>query len=258
MIFDLVAFLTGEKVIVFLLVFMRLSGLFIFFPFFTSTTIAPTMKAAIAFYFTIIFYPLAKDLTFQISVEQVIVACLIELSFGFCVGLLLRFSFWAFEYAAEQISFVMGFSQATVFDPQSGTASNIVSQFLFWFCIMVFLSFDGHHLILQFMYQSIQSLDLGSFSFITNNYAYAIISAMAKLFVLGFMVAFPILGVNFLVDIIFAMIMKTMPSFNLLVVGFPVKIAMVFVIIIATLGALAYVFKREFFANFNLLKTLLQ
>ena len=54
------------------------------------------------------------------------------------------------------------------------------------------------------------------------------------------------------------MIMKTMPSFNLLVVGFPVKIAMVFVIIISTLGALSYVFKREFLSNFNILETLLK
>ena len=120
---------------------MRLSGLFVFFPFFTSTVIAPTMKAAIAFYLTVIFYPLAGELTFQTSVEQVIIACFIELSFGFCVGLLLRFSFWAFEYAAEQISFVLGFSQAMVFDPQSGTNSNIMSRFLFWFCMMVFFKF---------------------------------------------------------------------------------------------------------------------
>ncbi len=39
--------------------------------------------------------------------------------------------------------------------------------------------------------------------------------------------------------------MKTMPSFNLLVVGFPIKIMVAFVVMLAVLASIMMVFKRE-------------
>jgi len=76
---------------------------------------------------------------------------------------------------------------------------------------------------------------------------------MARLFVMGFSLAFPILALSILSDIIFGMIMKTMPSFNLLVIGFPAKIAVSFVVLIAVLGSMMTVFKSEFLRTFNIL-----
>ena len=48
---------------------------------------------------------------------------------------------------------------------------------------------------------------------------------------IGFSMAFPIIAVLLLTDIIFGMIMKTHPQFNLLVIGFPVKIGVALVIL---------------------------
>jgi flagellar biosynthetic protein FliR len=73
---------------------------------------------------------------------------------------------------------------------------------------------------------------------------------------MGFVLAFPIIALSILSDIIFGMIMKTMPSFNLLVVGFPVKIVVSITVLMAILGSFAYIFKREFFLMMNLLQKL--
>ncbi len=45
--------------------------------------------------------------------------------------------------------------------------------------------------------------------------------------------------------------MKTMPQFNLLVVGFPIKIMVGFVVIIVVLAPIMLVFKREFLEALN-------
>ena len=41
------------------------------------------------------------------------------------------------------------------------------------------------------------------------------------------------------------MIMKTHPQFNLLVIGFPVKIAIAFVVLVLTISTIMYTFKNE-------------
>lgn len=43
-------------------------------------------------------------------------------------------------------------------------------------------------------------------------------------------------------DFIFGMLMKTMPQFNLLVVGFPIKIAVAFAVLIAILSSIIKLF----------------
>jgi flagellar biosynthetic protein FliR len=179
-------------------------------------------------------------------------AVILEVLFGFSVGLILRFAFAALQYAGEQIAFVMGFSMATAIDPQTAQSAPIISQFLNTLAIIFFLIFDGHHLILLFLSGTLESLNLGGF-LLTDAYLEYVMSEMSRLFVMGFSLAFPILALSILSDIIFGMIMKTMPSFNLLVIGFPAKIAVSFVVLIAVIGSMMTVFKAEFLRTFNLL-----
>ena len=56
------------------------------------------------------------------------------------------------------------------------------------------------------------------------------------MFMVGFMIAFPVIAISWLCDIIFGMLVKTMPQFNLLVIGFPIKIIFAFVVLIFILG----------------------
>ena len=179
-------------------------------------------------------------------------AVIMELLFGFAVGVILRFAFAALQYAGEQIAFVMGFSMATAIDPQTAQSTPMISQFLNTLAILFFLIFDGHHLILLFMSNSLGTISLGGF-LLTDTYLEFAMREMANLFVMGFSLAFPILALSLLSDIIFGMIMKTMPSFNLLVIGFPAKIAVSFVVLITVIGSMMVVFKSEFIRTFNLL-----
>lgn len=57
--------------------------------------------------------------------------------------------------------------------------------------------------------------------------------------------AFPVLAIILFSDVIFGMIMKTHPQFNLLAIGFPVKIAIAFVVLILTISTIIYTFKNE-------------
>lgn len=252
---DFVSFLTDTSVANFLLLFVRLGGLFVFFPFFDSAAFFPTLKAAAAFLLSIIFYPLLPPLAFDLSVSNLILGVLTEVAFGMATGLILTTILATMQYAGELVSFVMGFSMATTLDPQSGISSPILSRFLNLFALMLFLVLDGHHVVLMFFANSVQNVSLGGFLF-SPNYIDYIISSMHSLFVIGFSMAFPILALSLLSDIVFGMIMKTMPSFNLLVIGFPVKIAIAFIVFVAVFSSIALLFKTSMQNAFGVLFSL--
>ena len=66
---------------------------------------------------------------------------------------------------------------------------------------------------------------------------------MINLFTFGFIISFPILALSLLSDLIFGMLMKTMPQFNLLVVGYPIKITIGFAVLIAILAGMMELFR---------------
>jgi flagellar biosynthetic protein FliR len=107
---DFAFFFTEERVVNFILLFVRMGTIFIFLPFFSSATIYPTVKAAIAFLFAVLLYPILPPIGFELNAASVLLAVISELVFGFSIGFVLNLLFSAVQYAGEQIRFSMSFS----------------------------------------------------------------------------------------------------------------------------------------------------
>ncbi|WP_201352443.1 flagellar biosynthetic protein FliR [Hydrogenimonas urashimensis] len=237
--------LQPDHIYTFLLLFVRLSTLFVFLPFFSHMSVSPSIKAAFAFYLTLVLYPIVQTTPEPASVGLFFAALFSEIVMGLIAGVVLNIVFGIFAYAGEQIAFVMGFSLASVIDPQSQIQSPLVSQFLTMMALLILLAFDGHHMMLIWMVKALKGAPLGGLVLDPKMFDY-VMGAMGNLFMLGFSVAFPIVALSLLSDIIFGMLMKTMPQFNLLVVGFPIKIALSLMVWMAVLGSMMLLFKREF------------
>jgi flagellar biosynthetic protein FliR len=249
---ELISFLTPQNVVAFLLLFFRMAGLFIMVPLFSHTTIPMTIKTAVAFVFTVIFSFMMPPLEMEVSTTTVVLGILSEFLLGFCVGLMLQLVMHIMTFAGIQISFIMGFSMASVVDPQSGISMPIISNILALMSLLVFLVLDGHHVVLLFVGESLQEVALGGFMFKEEMHHY-FLKATTNMFVVGFMIAFPIIALSLLADVIFGMLMKTMPQFNLLVIGFPIKIMVAFVVIIATLATFMNIFASQMMEAFHAL-----
>lgn len=238
---EFVNYLGDVNVAKFMLLFARVAGLFVFFPFFSHTNIPEVVKATLALFLTMFLFPLAKLDVVQYN-TFFILQLLSEVLFGMIAGLVLTLVFTIIQMAGEQIAFTMGFTMANVMDPSTGASMPITSQILSLFALIVFLAFDGHHLVLLFLSHSLDYIVLGEF-YLKENFLLYLNSAMFNIFLIGFSMAFPVLAINLLADLIFGLLMKTMPQFNLLVVGYPMKIALAFVVLIATLVIMLEYFK---------------
>ncbi len=254
---EVIEFLTPVNVVGFLLLFFRFAGLFIMVPFFSHTTIPATAKTSIAFVFSVLFFATMPPLVMEINMTNIILAILSEFLLGFTVGLMLQLVMNIMTFAGIQISFIMGFSMASVLDPQSGVSLPIISNILALMALMMFLFVDGHHVVLLFVNDSLHEVALGGFLLNDAIFEY-MLKATVNMFVVGFMIAFPIIALSLLADIIFGMLMKTMPQFNLLVIGFPIKIMVAFVVIIATLATFMGIFITELREAFQSLPIVFQ
>ena len=252
---SLVEFLGQNHVILFLLLFTRLSGLMAFFPFFSHMRIPMSIKTAMVLFMTIFLFPMASLPDVDFSVAGILLALVSELLLGFVAGLFLYIVFAILQMAGMQISFVMGFTMASVIDPQSGTSLPLISTIFTVLALVVLLAFNGHHYMILFMVKSLDVLPLGSFYPSHDIWSY-LLKAVANMFIFGFILSFPIVGLSLLADIVFGMLMKTMPQFNLLVVGFPIKIMVAFVVLIAVLSSIMFVFKQQFLDAINKLTIL--
>jgi len=244
---------TDTYIVGFILLFFRFAALFMATPIFSHKSIPVNIKPALAFFFTIVFYPSLPPLNIDINLLSIVIAILSELLFGLVVGIILQIAFNVITFAGGIISFMMGFSMASAIDPQSGISMPIVSQFLSLMALMVLFSIDMHHWMLLFIDSSLQQIPLGGFLLTENLFKY-IIKATTNMFVVGFTIAFPIIALSWLADIIFGMLMKTMPQFNLLVIGFPIKIMVAFSVLIATFTATMLILKNHMLEAFNQLE----
>jgi flagellar biosynthetic protein FliR len=241
---EFVQYLDDENVLRFVLLFVRMSGLVAFFPFFNHMRIPMQAKTSMAIFLTIFLFPYAQLAPIEITLPHFVFAAVMELMLGFMAGLLVYMIFAMLDLAGQQISFVMGFTMANVIDPQTGVSVPLISQVLNLLALVVFLAFDGHHLILLFYHFSLGELPLGMFYPQPEMWEY-IGQGVVAMFLFGFIFSFPVKAVSLLSDLIFGMLMKTMPQFNLLVVGFPIKIMLGYVVMIAALASIMVVFKRE-------------
>jgi len=241
------------NMVAFLLLYFRFAALFIAVPIFSHNSIPVSVKAAMAFFFTVVFYASMPPLEIPITIPTVIIAILSEFLLGMVVGIALQLAYNVITFAGGQISFMMGFSMASAIDPQSGISMPIISQFLSLLGLMILFALDLHHWMLLLIDHSLSSVPLGKFV-VTHDFFTYLMHATTNMFLVGFIIAFPIIALSWLADVIFGMLMKTMPQFNLLVIGFPIKIMVAFAVIIATLTAMMLILKGEIQEAFNALE----
>ena len=241
---EIVPYLSELNTLKFLLLLTRLTGLVAFFPFFNHQSIPMEIKAGLVFFLTILFFPLATVAPFEPTLLNLAFAVAMELFFGVITGLIVYMVFAILELAGQQISFVMGFTMANVMEPQTGLSVPLIAQFLILIAVVFFLAIDAHHLLLYFYQYTLGAIPLGGF------YPHEVLvdflaRAVTNMFLFALIVAFPVVALSYLADFIFGMLMKTMPQFSLLVVGYPIKIGLAYVVMMVVLGAIFVLFKKE-------------
>ena len=241
---DFMSYITIANVMTFLLLLLRFGGIFAFFPFFDNQIIPPSVRAAMTFILAVVFMPMVKDIVFYNSLSEFMLAGMFEIMLGFICGLVLQIIFSSIVFAGDLVGFTMGLTMASAYDPMTGNTKPIVSQVIVFLSILMALHFNFHYMLLEIIARSLNDTPLGGF-LMTDGMVEYCVKLFANMIVIGFSMAFPIIAVLLLSDVIFGMIMKTHPQFNLLVIGFPIKIAVAFAILAIIIPSIMKNFRHD-------------
>ncbi len=179
--------------------------------------------------------PPVTSITWPLLITEALRSLLVGTLLAFTVNL----AFTAVRYAGHVVGMQIGFAIVNSFDPQSGAQVSVIAQFYYLLAVLLFFAVDGHHALIGAMYQScvvlppLRPIDAGAG-------AWLMLQEYGAVFSLGLRIAAPVVIVLLLISATMGVIVKTVPQMNVLVVGFPIKIAAG----LMTLG-LSLVFFRE-------------
>jgi flagellar biosynthetic protein FliR len=243
---------------VFMLVLMRISVFLFLFPVFSSNVFPTTLKMGFALVMSLLFYSVVPvDVSrFPMDVWSTGLLLIGEVLIGLTLGLCLRVFFGAVQLAGQVIGFQMGFAMINVVDPQTGSNVSIMDQLGYWVCVVVFLVLNGHHMIIMSL---IDSFDLVPMGFFSSHPALLgkMLEVTADMFVLSIKIGAPVIAALIFVNAGFGLIAKFSPQMNVMIVAFPVKIAVGLLLFGVTIEIIA-IMTRNYIEPFRkLLLTLL-
>ena len=215
---------TFEQLQGFFWILVRVSTLFFLLPIFGARNIPALWKAGLSFVIAIVLTPVVPiPVNLPVSTPEIIIGILSEVLMGSIMAITVRLFFAASEMGGQFMSFQMGFSMARAVDPQTGTSSTVLTQFIYIFTILLFFSMNGHHMFIRIMASSFYSVPPNSISF-HPTIGTELIKAGSSMFVLGVKIAAPVMVALFLSNLCLGIIARTVPQVNILMVGFPINL----------------------------------
>lgn len=245
---------------VFLLVFCRMTAFLVVVPLFSFRNVPNMFKIGLAFFVSLLVYAGIGGL--QVPVPQVHYVYLIlqETLVGLLLGFLAYLFFTAVQVAGGFIDHMIGLGMANIVDPMTGVQSPIVGNFKFFIGMLVFLGLNGHHYLLLALMQSYDWVPLsgGIFAKVADGGVSAfLIDSLARMFYMAFQMAAPIVVSMFLVDVAIGVLARTVPTFNMFVIGLPLKIVIGFSLLFLSVAGFTVLFRNLFAEMFHYMEQLL-
>lgn len=170
----------------------------------------------------------AVDLSWQILVVETLRSLVVGVLLGFTINLVFATVRLAGSIAGMQI----GFAIVNSFDPMSNSQVSVIGQLYYLLAVLLFFVTGAHHVLVTSMFQSCVAVPpFGPVN--PAGGAWLLLREFSSVFAIGFRIAAPVVLVLLLVSAAMGVIVKTVPQINVLIVGFPIKIAVGLV----TLGA---------------------
>lgn len=232
---------------VFLLVFVRMTGLFVIAPIFGRRNMPAYFKIGFAFFASLILVntTVVQNVQYDESLLGYALLVIKEFLIGLSMGFVAYLSYNAIYIAGELIDMQIGFGIVNVIDPMSNIQVPITSNFYFIAGMLVFLSIDGHHMLIKALYDSFTVCPPGKADFGSGIYE-SISNLFETVLTTGFKMAAPVIATVLIIDISLGIISKMVPQMNIFVIGMPLKIIIGLIIIVITLPMFVNIMKSVY------------
>jgi len=213
------------------LVLLRVTGLLLMLPVFGSLQLSRIIKVGLISSFTLaLTIGLAQNQPeIPLAGGAFILAAIGELFFGLAAGFLVRWVAEAAVIAGQMVGFQMGFAIVNVVDPMTGSSLSLMAAFQSRLVMIIFLASGLYLPFMQAIADSYQLVPFGMMHFgVQHSRAYVDLMGQA------FRVALTLGGAPIvslmLSKVVLGIIARTVPQMNVFIVGFPLTIAVGFLV----------------------------
>ncbi|KZN97612.1 flagellar biosynthetic protein FliR [Aeribacillus pallidus] len=242
----------------FLLVFTRITAFIATLPLFSYRNIPMRFKIGMSFFLSLIIVMTIDE--GKVDLDANFYPLIIkEVLIGLFIGLIAYIIMSAVHIAGSLIDFQMGFIIANIIDPQTGVQTPLIGQFLYSFALLLMLSLNGHHMLINGIVYSFQVIPPDQYFIPISDGAVAeqVLKAYSKMFLVAFQMALPIVASLFLVDLALGIVARTVPQMNVFVIGFAIKIGVSFLMMVLVLGIIFMLIQGLFQYMFDVMRTLM-
>ena len=154
---------------------------------------------------------------------RAIVLIIQEAIIGLGLGLMARLVYSAVQQGGMIAAQQMGFSDAGVLDPISGSQSRPIATFFEMIFALLFLSAGGHHLLLRIIASSFKSFPVAGTPDISE-LAKGVVVAGSTMLLFALKLAAPVLAAFLILSVLLCILARVLPEMNILMASFPLRI----------------------------------
>lgn len=212
-----------SQIVTFVLVLVRVAGIFTVAPIFGNVNVSPYVRVGIAACLAFVFVPMAHYDASNLNYLTFVLVIAKEALVGLVMGFLAAMMFAAIQMAGAFIDLQIGFGFANVIDPMMKQHNAVIGQLYNLAATLLFLALNGHHLMIRGLADSFAVLPLGGMT-MTPGATAGIFQIFGVLFLAALKIGAPVVGAIFLTDVSLGILARTVPQLNVFVVGFPAKL----------------------------------
>ena len=211
----------------FLLVFVRCSAMFLSAPLFSSPNLPLRIRILAAVVVSAALTAALRPVLPAPPANMYMFAAVIanEVLAGLIIGVFVQIVLLAAEMGGAFMDLQVGLSMSHVLNPATGQPSTVLSQFKYMLALVVFLSVNGHHVMLGAFVKSFEvmpTISGGTLAALQENQ----LILLGQLSLIALQIATPVLAVSILVDAALGIMNKAVPQMHIFIVGMPAKVTM--------------------------------
>jgi flagellar biosynthetic protein FliR len=200
----------------------RVTGVIIAAPFLGSLSVPVQIKIGLGFIFTMMLVPLVSSPATSLPASALVAVLVGEVVIGFLLGFTLQFFFEAALVAGHALGIQMGYSLASVINPDSQADSPVMASFHELIVLLLFIQLHVPHWLLRGLGRSFLYLPPGNFT-LTGPAMSVFLQFTGGLWVAAVQIAAPVLVATMFADVALGFLGKASPQLPVLFVGLSIK-----------------------------------
>lgn len=231
----------SQVLLIWALLMGRVLPLILLAPFIGGDVVPSQVKLGVGIAFTLLLYPFVADTPIPPGALSFVLLMLKEVFIGTTIALVASMAFDAARAAGTFVDTVSGSNMATVYVPQIQQQATLFASFKFQLTVVLFLGLNGHHLVLQSLFLSFQTIPLNGWPRFGHGFwplFEMFIRISADLLLVAMALAAPATIAVFVTDVALGLINRVVPQVQVFFISMSVKPMIVTLITLTALVAL--------------------